>query len=253
MRVRMGGVETDLLDFEEVRRRALDHLVASPPGERPLFLVSANLDHLHHARVGNLPPMPAVAEEVQWLVHLDGMPLVWVARRIAKRHVERVNGTDLLEALLADAAELNVRVGFLGGTRQQHEGLGRVLGQRHPGLAIAGCWAPSRDELTDTARSEELAAEIRRADVDLLVLSLGKPLPEQWMAAHGLATGARVVGSFGSGADYIAGVAVRAPRSWQRLGMEWLWRLVREPRRLGRRYLAQAPLAIWDLLTKSRT
>ena len=101
--------------------------------------------------------------------------------------------------------------------------------------------APAPAEVDSEPGSAELAATIRRAGVDVLVVGLGKPRQERWIDTWGAATGARVLLPFGASLDFMAGAVDRAPEIWQRAGLEWLFRLRQEPRRLARRYLIQGP------------
>jgi exopolysaccharide biosynthesis WecB/TagA/CpsF family protein len=112
-------------------------------------------------------------------------------------------------------------------------------------------WAPERAELTDPEGARALADAVRAAGVDLLVVGLGKPRQEHWIQHHAAASGARVLLAFGASADFLAGEVSRAPRWVQRGSAEWLYRLCKEPHRLGRRYLLQGPPAIWRLWTGS--
>jgi hypothetical protein len=103
-------------------------------------------------------------------------------------------------------------------------------------------------ELADPALCRELAEKVAAADIDLLVVALGKPRQERFLAEYGLLTGARVAVAFGAAIDFLAGDVQRAPERVRHAGLEWLWRLVQEPRRLAHRYLVAGPpgaLALW--------
>jgi exopolysaccharide biosynthesis WecB/TagA/CpsF family protein len=132
-----------------------------------------------------------------------------------------------------------------------HERLTTVLSQTQPDLKVAGMWAPTRAELADPATAATLVGTVRAAGVDLLVVGLGKPRQERWIQRHAADSGARVLLAFGAAADFLAGEVSRAPGWMQRSGTEWLYRLVKEPRRLGRRYCVQGPPAMWRLWTAS--
>lgn len=88
-----------------------------------------------------------------------------------------------------------------------------------------------------------LAERVREADVDLLIVGLGKPRQELWIDRYGAASGARVLLAFGAAADFLSGTVKRAPKQFQDLGLEWLYRLGTEPRRLAHRYLVDGPSA----------
>jgi len=218
---------------------------------RPLVVASANLDHIHH--FGRGAPHHGVTRraesDVDWLVLLDGMPLVWRARvRDRSSTWQRLAGSDLLGELLSMAEADRRRVGFLGGTLDTHARLANALRRTAPELTVAGYWAPQRQELDDPGACARLAEEVKDAAVDLLVVSLGKPRQEVWCARYGAATGAKVCLAFGAAVDFIAGTSTRAPEILRAHGLEWLYRLALEPRRLSRRYLLQGPPALYRLL-----
>lgn len=248
MRVVLGGCHVDLLErralLEEVTRR-----LAASADEPLLVVASANLDHVHHVAATGAPWRGATG--VQWLVTIDGRPVQWAARRRTGRWWPLLTGSDLLPVLLGVASDRGAVVGFLGGTVAQHDGLRRWIAVNREDLVVGGYWSPPRDVVEDPVRSTRLAAEVAAAGVDLLVVGLGKPRQEQWLADHGRATGARVALAFGAAADFLAGTARRAPVGWRRAGAEWAWRLLHEPRRLARRYLVEGPPSLALLVRDS--
>ncbi|BAX97867.1 UDP-N-acetyl-D-mannosaminuronic acid transferase [Mycobacteroides stephanolepidis] len=218
---------------------------ASARGARPLVVGSVNLDHFHHFGSGRANPDCAVlGPALDWLMLADGAPIVARARLRTRRNWPRITGADLLPMVLEQATRTGQRVGFLGGLPQVHDRLRTVLREEYPGLAVAGLWAPDRTDLIDSDRSDTLARDIAAAGTDVLVVGLGKPLQELWIARHGLTTGAAVLLAFGASADFLAGAATRAPDWMQRWGLEWSYRLGREPRRMARRYLIQGPASV---------
>lgn len=243
IRVTISEVTVDLCSV----RAVLDAVTqrASACGARPLVIGSVNLDHFHHFGSGRAnPDCAALGPALDWLMLADGAPIVARARLKTRQNWPRITGADLLPMVLEQAAGTGHRVGFLGGLPQVHDRLRAVLHERYPGLAVSGLWAPDRADLIDPDRSDALAGDIAAADTDVLVVGLGKPLQELWIARHGLTAGARVLLAFGASADFLAGAATRAPEWMQRCGLEWSYRLSREPRRMARRYLIQGPAAV---------
>ena len=206
---------------------------------RSLAVGSVNLDHLNHFRGRG-----ALGHQTgpEWLLLADGMPIAWRGQLLTARPWPRVTGAELLPRLLEFAEESGFRVGFLGGTVDTHQRLAGRLDSDYPELVISGMWSPGAQELaTDSA---EIAGAIRKARTDILVVCLGKPRQEQWVDRYGVDTGARLFLPFGAAADFLAGTKRRAPQWMQRSGLEWFYRLSREPRRLARRYLIQGPIAL---------
>jgi N-acetylglucosaminyldiphosphoundecaprenol N-acetyl-beta-D-mannosaminyltransferase len=233
----------DLIEHQHVVKAVGDALAGQ---RQPLRLASANLDHVY--RFDGEAELFETDEHGQWLVLLDGMPLVWTTRRRTGHGWSQLAGSDLLPDLLALSEARGARVAFLGGTDELRERLPAALGARWPSLTLTGHWTPERSVVEDAAASAELAAEIADAGVDLLVVGLGKPRQERWMARHSGATGAKVTAAFGASAEFIAGVQQRAPEALSRVGAEWAYRLYKEPRRLARRYLAEGPVALTKVL-----
>jgi N-acetylglucosaminyldiphosphoundecaprenol N-acetyl-beta-D-mannosaminyltransferase len=245
-----AGTALDIVERRELLDEVSRRLLSTG---RPLVLASSNLDHLTHFGIGGSLPDPALApREADWLVTADGMPLVWWARRRARGHVHQLAGSDLLPQILKVAERIGASVGFIGGWPEHHDRLTLALSQRFPDLRVAGCWAPSRDDLRQEELQVDLAKEIARHGVELLVVGLGKPRQEVWLSQFLGETESRVALAFGAASDFLAGSTPRAPAPLRRVGLEWLYRLVREPRRLWRRYLLEGPRALW-LLSRSES
>ena len=212
------------------------------------ILVVANTSNPVRRRANTAPEAP---QHVRWLNLLDGAPLAKRAGQLTGRQWPRLAGSDLIEPIL-DAAEINgLSVGFVGGSAAIHADLATNMSKRWPNLRVGGYWAPDRADLTNLAAAEALTRKIARADVAILVVCLGKPRQEQWIADHGYASGAKVCLAFGAVVDFLAERIARAPRWIASHGLEWAWRLLREPRRLARRYLVQGPAAYLALQRNS--
>jgi exopolysaccharide biosynthesis WecB/TagA/CpsF family protein len=227
-----------------VERRGSDEvlsIIASRlQSQSPVALAvgSVNLDHLHHFRKLGAAPNG----RLEWLLLADGMPIAWRGRLLTARQWPRITGADLLPGVLAMAEATGQRVGFFGGSAETHRRLAVHLPADYPALMISGMWAPETSDIDN--RSAALAAAVRAADTDILVVSLGKPRQEHWVDRHGYATGARIFLPCGGAVDFMAGTTGRAPGWMQRAGLEWLHRLSHEPRRLAQRYLLQGPIAL---------
>jgi N-acetylglucosaminyldiphosphoundecaprenol N-acetyl-beta-D-mannosaminyltransferase len=176
----------------------------------------------------------------------DGMPLVWLSRLRGFRQVERVYGPDLLLSCCRRSLETKSRHFFYGGAEGVPERLVERLQTRFPGLLVAGMWSPPFRPLTP----EEDAEAVRRindARPDIVWVGLSTPKQERWMAEHRARISAPVLIGIGAAFDFHAGLKRQAPRWMQRSGLEWLFRLATEPRRLWRRYLRNNPLFVWHI------
>lgn len=247
---RIDGVLVHLMD----QRQALDAVfgaVRSP--ESPLAVASINLDHIYHfgasGHAGGLARLPQ-RERIRWLNLMDGAPVVSQVRRLTGERYPKLSGSDLIAPILDEASRRGLTVGVLGGMPELTPRLVEQFEGRWPGIRFAGHWAPEREVLSSWNKSEQLAVEVRTARVDILLVCLGKPRQEQWIAEFGLLTGCGVLLAFGAVVDFLAGKANRCPKRVAAVGLEWLWRLAREPQRLARRYLIQGPQAYIALRRK---
>jgi N-acetylglucosaminyldiphosphoundecaprenol N-acetyl-beta-D-mannosaminyltransferase len=173
------------------------------------------------------------------LVTPDGVPLVWVLRRLGLAETRRVYGPTLMQLVCRRAEERGLPIGLYGGSPEVLQELRERLVTKHPLLRIAFAASPPfRPETQDEDASTVQAIEASGARI--LFVGLGCPKQERWMAAHREALPCVLLG-VGAAFDFLAGVKRQAPAWLQRAGLEWLFRLASEPRRLWRRYLIQNP------------
>jgi len=250
-RLVLGGCAVDLCQEDEV----IDLIVetAFDTTTRAIAIASANLDHIHHFGPRGLHVGQALVDDadLRWKLLIDGSPLAAKAAKRTGRRWPRLTGADLLWPILVAAADEGIRVGFLGGSEEMHGRLSLHLASTLPALKVVGMWAPSRAEVTDSVLAAGLAGRIREAGAEILVVGLGKPRQEVWIQKHGVASGARVLLAFGASADFLAGVVDRAPEWVRARGLEWAYRLAKEPRRLARRYLWEGPRAMLALAIRT--
>jgi N-acetylglucosaminyldiphosphoundecaprenol N-acetyl-beta-D-mannosaminyltransferase len=179
----------------------------------------------------------------------DGMPLVWAGRRAGMAHMRRVYGPDLMLAVCELAADRGWSCFFYGAADGVPELLAERLTERFPGLKVAGAMSPPFRPLTP----EEDAAVVERinaASPDILWVGLSTPKQERWMAAHLGRLRVPVMVGVGAAFDMHAGRLPQAPGWMQASGLEWLYRLYREPRRLWRRYLRNNPRFVLAILRR---
>ena len=165
----------------------------------------------------------------------DGAPLAWLMRKIGWPEQQRISGPDLMWHLMAEAERLQLPLFLLGSTETTLARLTQRLQQVFPNLQIAGTLSPPFRRLRPS-ENVQMANIINISGARLVFVGLGCPKQETWMAAQRDRVHAVMLG-VGAAFDYHAGVLPRAPQSWQRLGLEWLYRLCREPSRLMKRYL----------------
>jgi len=178
------------------------------------------------------------------LVVADGQPIVVASRGTSRPLPERVAGVDLLEALLARAARDGFRVYLLGARPTVLRAAARRMQDRWPGLELCGM----ADGYFPADEAPARACAVARSAPDMLVVAMGVPRQEYFVETHWDQLGATVVIGVGGSLDVLGGVRSRAPRILQRLSLEWLFRLAKEPRRLWKRYLSTNSQFLWLML-----
>jgi len=187
------------------------------------------------------------------LVVPDGMPLVFMAKRLGFERVSRVYGPDLMRLMTARAASKGYRNFYYGGGPGLAQNLAAVLTRDYPGLQVAGTRTPPFRELTPE-EDEQVIQDINDSGADIVWVGLSTPKQEYWMASHVDRLNVPVLVGVGAAFDFLAGTKTQAPAFLQQSGLEWAYRLASEPRRLWRRYARIVPLfsflAARQLLTK---
>ncbi|MFE9257688.1 WecB/TagA/CpsF family glycosyltransferase [Streptomyces sp. NPDC006879] len=220
------GVSLDALTMKETVQRCLD--VVRREERIEIGMVNA-------AKLVNMRRDPRLAKAVAGcdLVLADGQAVVWAGRVLGTRLPERVAGIDLFMHLLAAAEAEGISVYLLGAQQRVLDMMLQEIDERFPKLRVAG----SRNGYFEDSEQEAIADAIADSGAQMLFLGMTSPKKEIFTAGYGTRTGANVVHGVGGSFDILAGITKRAPLAWQRVGLEWFYRTLQEPRRLGRRYL----------------
>ena len=202
----------------------------------PSYLITANLHYVMLTREN--PELETINGDAALIV-ADGAPIVRAARRRSVPLPERVAGSDLIFHLCERAAERGHRLFFLGAPEGVAEEAAEKLQARYPGLQIVGTECPPFRELSDDEHSQ-LIDRIREANPDLLFVAFGQPKGERWIFENYKRLDVPVSVQVGASLEFAAGRFARAPLWMQRTGLEWVFRLLQEPRRLFTRYARNA-------------
>ena len=232
-RVIVGDVAVDRLTMDDAVQWVADSL-RKRTTPSPLLIVASNAQVVTLA-AADLRLMQALRSAQ--LVVPDGISVVLASRLLGCPTPERVPGGELMERLCAEFSRRDLSVFFLGGLPAAADGAARQLISRYPGLRIAGCYCPQVGFEDEPAEAAMVRSLIAKAAPDLLCVALGVPKQEIWMQENCLTLPIGAAIGVGAALDTTAGLRKRAPRWTQQIGMEWLYRLIREPRRLWRRYL----------------
>lgn len=229
---RILGMRVDATSYE----RAADQVIGwAKRGESRYVCVST----VHMVMEGHDQPAYQRIVNGADLVTPDGMPLVWGLRLLGLRGASRVYGPDLTPVVCAAAAEAGIPVGFYGGSPAVLEQMVARLRADYPALRVAYQHSPPFRPLTEAEAAAEIDA-IRASGARILFVGLGCPKQERWMAERRGEIDAVMLG-VGAAFDFLAGNKRQAPDLLQSLGLEWLFRLATEPRRLWRRYVYNNP------------
>jgi N-acetylglucosaminyldiphosphoundecaprenol N-acetyl-beta-D-mannosaminyltransferase len=226
----------------------LDTLFAALEKQKGGWLITANLDFLR--RYYKDPRMQVLYAQADLRV-ADGMPLVWAAYLQGTPLPERIAGASLLRPLAERAAREGRSMYFLGGSGNSAEGAALMLRGQFPELRVAGCSSPWLPPEPDEAAVEPTRQALTEARPDIVLVALGSP-KQEWLISklRRSLPGCWFIG-VGMSFSFATGDMPRAPAWMQRSGLEWIHRLVSEPRRLGKRYLwHDAPFGI-ELLGRS--
>jgi N-acetylglucosaminyldiphosphoundecaprenol N-acetyl-beta-D-mannosaminyltransferase len=177
----------------------------------------------------------------------DGMPLVWLSRKAGHDHVSRVYGPDLMLKLAARSAETGHRHFFYGGAPGVADDLAEKLSTRFPGLHVAGTHTPPMQPVGQI-ESPDVIRMINESNADIVWCGLGTPKQDWWVANHRSLLDAPVLIAVGAAFDFHTGRVRQAPRWMQRNGLEWLFRLSQDPKRLWRRYMIDNARFIFKIL-----
>jgi N-acetylglucosaminyldiphosphoundecaprenol N-acetyl-beta-D-mannosaminyltransferase len=242
--IRLHGVELHAI----TERQCIDHILDELAAGRGGVVVTPNLDHLR--RCGRDVNFSALVAEAD-LVVADGMPLIWASKLQGTPLPQRVAGSNLISSLSAAAAKRGQSIFLLGGAPGTAEAAAKILQQRDPELKVAGTNCPEPGFEKDEAAMIELAAKLAAANPNIVYVALGSPkqelliqrlrqvLPQSWWLGVGV--------SF----SFLCGDVKRAPGWMQKSGLEWVHRLVQEPRRLFHRYIVVGLPFSASLLTRA--
>ena len=237
MRVDVLGVGFDNLTLEEAAERGMELLRA----EGPHYVVTPNPEIVEICRKN---PEAMRAVNGADLVLADGIGIIKGARILGTPLKARNPGIEFAAYLMKEMAEKGLSLYLLGAKPGVAEAAGKRLAEKYPGLKIAGTHDGYFQE------DGPVIEDIRRSGADCVFVCLGAPKQELWMAKHGEAAGARLLCGLGGSLDVFAGVVERAPKFWSDHGLEWFYRLCKDPRRAGR--MMKLPLFLVHVQKENR-
>jgi N-acetylglucosaminyldiphosphoundecaprenol N-acetyl-beta-D-mannosaminyltransferase len=230
------------------KAQAVEAVVARAARDDPGAYVC--LTNVHTTVASQSSPELRSAVDQAFLSVPDGMPLAWIVRRRGYPQAEKVTGIEYMPMVASAGLEAGLRHFLYGGSPGVARRAGRRLEELVPGVRVVGAASPPFASIGEWP-VEDLRRELNRAKPDVLWIGLGAPKQELWMSAMAGVLEVPVMVGVGAAFDYLAGTKPAAPTFMRHVGLEWLFRLAVEPRRLWRRYLVSNTKFVW-LLARER-
>lgn len=237
-RMKFMNIEIDNLTTQEALQK-IDLLIQQ---EKGAYVVTPNVDHI--VQIETDPEMRAAYEHAS-LVLTDGKPLLWIAKWYKTPIKEKVSGSDLFPHLCEMAAENGYTMYFLGAAEGVAAKAAANLKRKYPGLQIVGTYSPPIGFEKNPAEINKIKTLICDAKPDILIVGLGAPKQEKFMNNHCKEIGVPVSLGLGASFDFEAGILKRAPRWMSERGLEWLFRITQDPKRMIKRYLIKDRKIFW--------
>lgn len=229
-RISFLNTQVDNLTMDEAIIR-IDKLIQN---KRPSYIVTPNVDHI--VKLENDEEFQAVYNNAD-LILTDGMPLIWISRLKKTPIKEKVSGSDLFPEVCKIAANKGYKVFLLGAAEGVAKKAARNLKNKYEGLDIVGTYSPSYGFEKNPEEVEEIIKMINQANPDILAVGLGAPKQEKFIYKYKNQLDVPISLAIGASIDFEAGNISRAPKWMQKVGLEWFYRLCKEPKRMFKRYL----------------
>lgn len=234
------GIRVDIISLDEL----LEYALLAIRNREKVVITNVNVHAVN------------IACEVGWfrdfinhsqIVFCDGFGVKWAARFLKRKKLHRFTPPDWFDALAVACAREGFSIYFLGAQQDVVEKAAAVLKERHPGLKIIETHHGFFDKKITSSENQEVVDGINTLRPDLLVVGFGMPSQEKWIRENYSGLNTHVIIPVGAFFDYVSGEVVRAPRWMTKNGLEWLGRLIIEPRRLWKRYIIGNPLFLWRI------
>jgi N-acetylglucosaminyldiphosphoundecaprenol N-acetyl-beta-D-mannosaminyltransferase len=245
--IQLFGMDIHVADMQTAAGTVLGWCKSSEPLQCR-YVVTPNVDHVVMFQTrADLRATYAAAS----LVVADGFPVVLASKLLRRPLPERVAGSDLVPAVFDGASacrDAPLRVFLLGAGPGVAERAADRIHRRWSGVQVVGTYSPPLGFEHETAENAAIVDRVAAAEADLLIIGLGAPKQELWIHQYAALLPVRAALCVGATIDFLAGEKARSPRWMQRVGLEWVHRLVSEPKRLAKRYLRDAwifPRLVW--------
>lgn len=201
-----------------------------------LFIQTVNVDHIALMRKDALFKKIVHSADI---ITCDGMPIIWASKLMGNPLPERVTGADLTTEICKYSSRKNFNIFILGAAPGVAKKAKQAAELQYPGVHIVGTYAPSAAELESSEKEKEICTMINHSSANILLMALGTPKQEKWYWRNRKRLHISAIIGVGAAIDFLAGTKKRAPGWMQDAGLEWLYRLMKEPIRLAHRYIVR--------------
>lgn len=229
-RMKFMNTEIDNLTMQETLQ-AVDSLISE---NKSAYVVTPNVDHI--VKLETDQELQAAYANAS-LILTDGKPLLWIAKWYGTPIKEKISGSDLFPLLCDMAAKKGYRMFFLGAAEGVAAKAAQSLSERYTGLQVVGTYSPPFGFEKDSVEMDKIKAMIQEAKPDILIVGLGCPKQEKFLYHHCQELCVPVSFGLGASFDFEAGNVKRAPKWMANHGLEWLFRITQDPKRMAKRYL----------------
>lgn len=243
-RMKFMNTEIDNLTTPEALQK-IDQLIKE---DHNAYVVTPNVDHIVQLERGG--PLTEVYKNAD-LILADGKPLIWISKWYGKPIKEKISGSDLFPRLCELAAQKGYKMFFLGAAEGVAAKAAQNLIKRYKGLQIVGTYSPPFGFEKDEAEIQKIVSRIKEASPHILIVGLGCPKQELFILHHKDELGVPLSLGLGASLDFEAGNIKRAPKWMANHGLEWMYRITQDPKRLAKRYLVD-DMKIFKLAFKYR-
>lgn len=198
------------------------------------YVVTPNVDHI--VRLEKDEHFRKIYSEAN-LILIDGQPLIWISRLLSAPIREKVSGSDLFPLVCEKAAEKGIKIFLLGAAEGVSDKAAENLRKKYPNIQIVGTYSPSFGFEYDEMEVEKIIKAVNTSQADILCIGLGAPKQEKFFYSIKERVSVKVALNIGASIDFEAGNLKRAPLWMRKSGLEWFYRLLKDPKRLAKRYL----------------
>lgn len=229
-RIKLLNIEVDNVSMEEALE-AIDEIILKKDKS---YVVTPNVDHI--VKLEYDEEFKKVYKNAD-LILADGMPLIWISKLMGTPLKEKVSGSDVFPKICKMASEKGYKIYLLGAAEGVAQKAAENLKLKYNNLNVVGCYSPKYGFENDEAEINKIIKLVNKAKPDILVVGLGAPKQEKFIFNYKDKLNVPISLGLGASIDFEAGNIKRAPKWMQRLGLEWLYRLIKEPKRMYKRYL----------------